>query len=84
MIQNYPKLFIHISVILTFATIYHLVTRFSENSEDIKEFKTFEDSLYYSLVTHSTVGFGHTVAHSKLFKRITMLHIFIIVILYLR
>ena len=74
----------HFTVIVFFASIYHILTRFSDNSEDIQQFKSFEDSLYYSVVTHSTVGFGHTIAHSTLFKRITMAHICIVILLYLR
>jgi len=82
--QNWSQFFVHFTVIVIFAILYHILTRFSDNSQDTKEFKTFEDSLYYSFVTHSTVGFGHTIAHSTLFKRVTMVHICIVILLYLR
>lgn len=41
---------------------------------------TYMTALYYSLVTHSTVGFGDITPKSTFIKIITMIHIIIIIL----
>ena len=76
------KITLHICIILVFTVFYHISATFYGNEIEKKEFNNIEKSLYYSLVTHSTVGYGHTETYSLLLKRVNMLHIAIIIFLY--
>ena len=45
--------------------------------KDVKKFKNFGDSLYFSLVNHFTVGFGDIFPSSTIFRIIVCLQIII-------
>ena len=81
-IKKPQKYILHLCVILIFAVLYHIIATIYGNEIEKKEFSHIEKSLYYSLVTHSTIGYGHTETYSLLLKRVNMLHIAIIIILY--
>lgn len=61
----------HIAIFLVFAILYHLF----KQEEDKESLQTFEDSLYFSIVTHFTVGFGDISPKSKVLRRLSMVQI---------
>jgi hypothetical protein len=61
----------HIVIFLVFAVLYHIF----KQAEDKESLQTFDDSLYFSIVTHFTVGFGDISPKSKLLRRLSMLQI---------
>ena len=61
----------HLGVICVFTVIYYYLAKNSE--EDKSNFKSLEDSLYYTLITHFTIGFGDVSPKSKIMRRFTML-----------
>jgi len=61
----------HIVIFLVFSVLYHIF----KQAEDKESLQTFEDSLYFSVVTHFTVGFGDISPKSKVLRRLSMLQI---------
>lgn len=61
----------HIIVFVTFAILYHIL----KQEEDKKTITSFEDALYFSIVTHFTVGFGDITPKSKTLRRLSMCQI---------
>lgn len=61
----------HIIVFVTFAILYHIL----KQEEDKKTITSFEDALYFSIVTHFTVGFGDITPKSKILRRLSMCQI---------
>jgi hypothetical protein len=71
------KLAYHVIVILLFAVINMIVAKKYGTKGDKKRFSTFENCLYFSTITHSTVGYGDLFPESKALRRVAMLHIVI-------
>tara|TARA_A100001015_G_C14913680_1_gene681486 strand:+ start:967 stop:1224 length:258 start_codon:yes stop_codon:yes gene_type:complete len=61
----------HIVIFLIFSVLYHTL----KQEEDKESLKSFEDALYFSVVTHFTVGFGDISPKSSLLRRLSMLQI---------
>ena len=81
--QNY-YLPIHILVILLFTIIYKLISDIETSkvyiNNNIHKSVTnqkWEEILYFSVVTHFTIGFGDIVPETKLMRRATICHILI-------
>ena len=62
-----------IVVILIFSIIYYLTNVIDKQHE--KLFDTYLDCIYFTVVTHFTVGYGDISPKTKLHKIITMLQI---------
>ena len=58
-----------------FSILYYNVVKYVGSKKDKANIKTYEDALYYTIVTQFTIGFGDIVPHSKIMRRITMLQI---------
>ena len=64
--------FIHLIIIFIFTNLYYFLSPYS-NEEDNNVFgESWERNLYYSTLTHFTIGFGDITPKSKLFRRLTM------------
>lgn len=61
----------HIVIFLVFAILYHIL----KQPEDEESLQTIEDALYFSIVTHFTVGFGDISPKSKVLRRLSMIQI---------
>ena len=78
---------IHILVILLFTIIYKLISEkeHEEGYETANKIvgrtalnkESWEEILYFSVITHFTVGFGDIVPETKLMRRATICHILI-------
>ena len=66
----------HLATIVLFTIIYYYLSQKSE--EDKSNFKSVEDSLYYTIITHFTIGFGDISPKSKMMRRATMLQALIV------
>lgn len=66
-------------LVIVFATIYRIVDRYSDAAhfliDGVARDITFSESLYFSLVTVSTVGYGDVVPHSDLVRIIVAVQI---------
>ena len=67
----------HLFVVLCFALIYMIMSTSHGTDEDKEHFSNFFDSLYYTTITHFTVGFGDVAPKSKLLRALTMIQIVI-------
>ena len=61
----------HIVIFLIFAILYYIL----KQPEDEESLQTIEDALYFSIVTHFTVGFGDISPKSKVLRRLSMIQI---------
>ena len=78
---------IHILVILLFTIIYKLISEIEHQEKQQYNDKfigrrrlnkeSLEEILYFSVVTHFTIGFGDIVPKTKLMRRATICHILI-------
>lgn len=71
------KIAYHIIIILLFAAINMVFAKRYGTIGDKKRFSTFEDCLYFSTITHSTVGYGDMYPESTALRRVAMLHILV-------
>lgn len=65
----------HLIVIVAFTLIYMMMTPSHGTDEDKEHFSNFADSLYYTTITHFTVGFGDVSPKSKLLRALTMIQV---------
>jgi hypothetical protein len=78
----------HLIIVLFFAVFYYIIyiTQTSafeyKNAQHNYKQLSFFDFIYFSLITHATVGYGDIVPSNVLSKIITMAHIIIVIILY--
>ncbi len=74
-------------LVIVFATVYRIIDRFSAGAHFLIEGQlrdiTFTESLYFSLVTVSTVGYGDIVPESDLVRVVVSLQIMFGVLLLL-
>ena len=68
-------LFVHIATILVFSVIYYFMAPHKGTKKDKENFKSFESSLYYTTITHFTVGFGDISPESPFLRRLTMFQV---------
>ena len=70
-------LFVHIATILVFSIIYYFAAPSKGTKKDKENFKSYESSLYYTTITHFTVGFGDISPESPILRRLTMMQVLI-------
>ena len=63
----------HLILIFIFSHIYFFIANNYGSKEDKENFTNYTDSLYYTTITHFTVGFGDITPKSKILKYLTML-----------
>jgi hypothetical protein len=68
-------IYYHIILYIVFSIIYMQLN--STHFRGIKE-HSYHDRLYYSAITHTTVGYGDISPKSVLCKNISMLHSFLV------
>ena len=68
-------LFVHIVTIIIFSIIYYFTAPSKGSKKDKENFKSYESSLYYTTITHFTVGFGDISPESPTLRRLTMLQV---------
>ncbi len=71
------KIVYHFIIILLFAVVNMVVAKKYGTDGDKKRFASFENCLYFSTITHSTVGYGDLFPESTALRRVAMLHIFV-------
>lgn len=68
--------FVHALLIIIFTMLYYYASLYSQNDNDKKVFgSTFEQTLYYTISTHFTIGFGDMRPESLIIRRLTMCQI---------
>ena len=65
----------HLVLLFVFSLLYYKLSQYSNNLEDIKKFSIFEQCIYFTFVTHFTVGFGDIAPKSNILRRICILQI---------
>jgi len=70
-IQDY--LLTQLIVIILFSIIYYITNRFQDEEERL--FESYFDCIYFTIVTHFTVGYGDISPKTKLHRTITMFQI---------
>lgn len=72
-INNY--LLTQLIIICFFSIIYYITDLYNNDAETL--FENYFDCIYFTIVSHFTVGYGDITPKSKLHKGITMIHIVI-------
>jgi hypothetical protein len=65
----------HILLLFVFSLLYYKLSQYSNNQKDIKKFSIYEQCVYFTVVTHFTVGFGDIAPKSNFLRRICILQI---------
>ena len=80
-IRHNTKLMLHLIVYITFTIIYSNLPDddFIINNDLSKQY----NRLYFSAITHTTIGYGDILPKTPRCKLITMLHAFIVLSLWL-
>lgn len=74
-------LFSHIITIILFSIIYYYIAPIKGSKKDQENFKNMEDSIYYTTLTHFTIGFGDIAPESQIMRKLTILQVLIAFIL---
>ena len=61
--------------ILIFSCVYYFAAKWYGSEKDKRNFRSYEDVLYYTTITHFTVGFGDIAPESPMLRRLTILHV---------
>ena len=60
---------IHVLIIVVYSLIYYYLAHTEKfGTEEDDSFKTYTDSLYYTIVTQFTIGYGDITPKTRLFK----------------
>ena len=62
-------------VLLIFTLMYQYIPLILNNEEDKKQFNTFQNSLYYTIMTHFGVGTSEMIPRSKIMRNLSIFHI---------
>ena len=65
----------HLVLLFVFSLLYYNLSKYSKNENDIKKFSVYEQCIYFTIVTHFTVGFGDIAPKSNFLRRICILQI---------
>ncbi len=77
-IKGQNKLFTdHIICILIFAVIYYFAAKKFGSKDEKEEFKGVNDCLYFSCITHFTVGFGDITPRTNIMRFLTILQVLV-------
>lgn len=68
---------VHMVAIVLFTVIYYYAAKYYGNHKDQENFKDFENSFYYTVITHFTIGFGDITPKSRIMRYTTILHVII-------
>ena len=74
-------LFSHIMTIILFSIIYYFIAPIKGSKKDQENFQNIEDSIYYTTLTHFTIGFGDIAPESQIMRRLTILQVLIAFVL---
>ena len=74
----------HLAIIFLFTNLYFFLAPYSSEKDNTKFSESWERTLYYSVITHFTVGFGDITPESKLFRRLTMCQVLLAFIFFNR
>ena len=74
-------LFSHIITIILFSIIYYFIAPIKGSKKDQENFQNIEDSIYYTTLTHFTIGFGDIAPESQIMRRLTILQVLIAFVL---
>lgn len=70
-------MYIHnIVYIILFASAYYFLAKLYGSEEDKQNFSSYENAVYYTTITHFTIGFGDIAPKSPMMRRLTMLQVF--------
>jgi hypothetical protein len=75
--EPHEKFVANIILVIVYSGINFYILNIHEKELHNKEY-TYFDALYYTVITHFTIGFGDIVPKSVLGKSTTMLHIFMV------
>jgi hypothetical protein len=74
-------LFSHIITIILFSIIYYFIAPIKGSKKDQENFQNIEDSIYYTTLTHFTIGYGDIAPESQIMRRLTILQVLIAFVL---
>jgi voltage-gated potassium channel len=77
--KSLKKLFVtHLVLIIGFSFGYYIISNYDltafSNNKPMKKF----DALYFSVITHSTTGYGDVYPKTTIAKSLTMIHVLIV------
>ena len=81
--SNKKILINNLIIILLFSQIYKYVAKHYGTENEKKNFANIEDCVYFTIITHFSVGYGDIVPESKLMKRLCMLQIILVFLVFL-
>ncbi len=81
--QKMHKFFLHIILIIIFSVLYYLTQIYEKNINSYFESISFYECFYFSIVTQSTIGYGHIFPNNKIMKNLAILQMLFILLLIL-
>ena len=72
----------HLLLILIFSLFFYFYSPYTNNTEDIENYKEYFQTLYYTTITHFTIGFGDITPKSNPLRMATMIHVFLTFLLF--
>jgi uncharacterized membrane protein len=67
----------NVACVMFFACTYYVLAKQYGTEKDKRSFLRYEDALYYTTITHFTIGFGDIAPESTVLRRLTMAQVII-------
>jgi voltage-gated potassium channel len=68
--------FMHLIIVIVFSRLYYIYLK-PEDFNGGEGLKTYNDYLYFTVVTHASIGYGDISPKSRKAKNLVMIHIII-------
>ena len=65
----------HFLLILIFSILIYNYAPYSDNEQDKKSFDSYFSTLYFTTMTHFTIGFGDIAPSGSFLRLISMIHV---------
>ena len=62
----------NVASVLFFACAYYVLAKRYGTEKDKRSFNRYEDAVYYTTITHFTIGLGDIAPESRVLRRLTM------------
>jgi len=77
-LRNYKIILYNLLLICVFSIIYNYVAINYGNDNDKKNFESYENCFYFTIVTQFSIGYGDIVPSSNIMKRFSIIHILLV------
>jgi lipoprotein signal peptidase len=77
-INNLTFILHNFILLIMFTILYKEIIKKYGNDREKQQLSTYEDSLYFTCITHFGVGFGDITPETPIFRKLCIIHILLV------